>query len=60
MREWTKWFDQQLSASSKTPDQGIYVGLRMDGRVRASGGRFGEPAPVQLSYLGSAGSAAAD
>ena len=37
MREWTKWFDQQLSASSKTPDQGIYVGLRMDGRVRASG-----------------------
>lgn len=36
--EWTKWFDQQLAASNKKSDQGLYIGLRMDGRVRASGG----------------------
>ena len=55
VREWTKWFDQQLSASSKTPDQGIYVGLRMDGRVRASGRRLGRLAPVLLFHAGVAG-----
>jgi hypothetical protein len=35
--DWAAWFGQQLSASSKTSEQGLYVSLRMDGRVRASG-----------------------
>jgi hypothetical protein len=35
---WRDWFDQQLSlAKSAVSDNGLYVGLRLDGRVRASG-----------------------
>ena len=37
INEWKAWFDEQAAASGKTPDQGLYVGLRLDGRVRASG-----------------------
>jgi len=35
--DWKKWFDDQASAANKATVQGLYVGLRMDGRVRASG-----------------------
>ena len=35
--EWKKWFVDQASAAGKQLDQGLYVGLRLDGRVRASG-----------------------
>lgn len=33
-----KWFEEQLALSSRSsPERGLYVGLRLDGRVRASG-----------------------
>lgn len=35
--EWKAWFDEQAGASGKAVDQGLYIGLRLDGRVRASG-----------------------
>jgi hypothetical protein len=35
---WQAWFGEQLKlAKSASATQGLYVGLRMDGRVRASG-----------------------
>mmetsp|Transcript_13748 Transcript_13748/g.41523 ORF Transcript_13748/g.41523 Transcript_13748/m.41523 type:complete len:335 (+) Transcript_13748:106-1110(+) len=37
LEEWSAWFGQQLSASSKSAEQGLYVSLRLDGRVRGSG-----------------------
>ena len=37
VQEWKSWFDEQAAASGKSSDQGLYVGLRLDGRVRASG-----------------------
>lgn len=37
VNEWKAWFDEQAGASGKTVDKGLYVGLRLDGRVRASG-----------------------
>lgn len=37
INEWRKWFDDQAAAASKETSGGLYVGLRMDGRVRASG-----------------------
>lgn len=37
LEEWAAWFEQQLSASSKSAEQGLYVSLRLDGRVRGSG-----------------------
>lgn len=37
IEDWKKWFDDQATAASKVTGQGLYVGLRMDGRVRASG-----------------------
>lgn len=36
-QQWREWFQTQLSLSSKTPDKGLFVGLRLDGRVRSSG-----------------------
>jgi len=36
-QEWKTWFDEQAAASGKSAEQGLYVGLRLDGRVRASG-----------------------
>jgi hypothetical protein len=35
--DWRKWFDDQAAAASKATEKGLYVGLRKDGRVRASG-----------------------
>jgi Low psii accumulation1 / Rep27 len=35
--DWRKWFDEQAAAASKATEKGLYVGLRKDGRVRASG-----------------------
>jgi len=37
VQEWKSWFDEQAAASGKSSEQGLYVGLRLDGRVRASG-----------------------
>jgi hypothetical protein len=39
---WREWFGEQLALATKaTSDRGLYVGLRLDGRVRASG--MGQP-----------------
>eukprot|EP00892_Ulva_mutabilis_P005086 jgi/Ulvmu1/294/UM001_0298.1 len=35
--EWRDWFEKQASTANKNTDAGLYVGLRLDGRVRASG-----------------------
>lgn len=35
--QWKKWFDTQANAAGKVTAHGLYVGLRLDGRVRASG-----------------------
>lgn len=36
--EWEAWFQEQLAlAKGATGAQGLFVGLRLDGRVRASG-----------------------
>ncbi|GLI66510.1 hypothetical protein VaNZ11_010343 [Volvox africanus] len=36
--DWQAWFKQQLSYSAKAkPENGLFVGLRLDGRVRSSG-----------------------
>lgn len=38
VNEWRAWFDEQLRFTPKaSADRGLYVGLRMDGRVRTSG-----------------------
>ena len=34
---WADWFDEQLSVSNAGSQRGLYVSLRLDGRVRASG-----------------------
>ena len=34
---WRLWFEEQAQLAGKSPEEGLYVGLRMDGRVRASG-----------------------
>lgn len=41
LNEWEAWFKEQMAAANKVPDKGLYIGLRMDGRVRASG--VGQP-----------------
>ena len=35
--EWAQWFQTQLGTSKATQQRGLYLGLRMDGRVRTSG-----------------------
>jgi hypothetical protein len=35
--EWKRWFEQQAATAGKSTEKGLYVGLRLDGRVRASG-----------------------
>ncbi|KAG2435565.1 hypothetical protein HYH02_011859 [Chlamydomonas schloesseri] len=38
LADWKSWFEQQLSFSAKAkPENGLFVGLRLDGRVRSSG-----------------------
>jgi len=35
--EWTRWLRDQMGAAGVPTGSGVYVSLRMDGRVRASG-----------------------
>lgn len=37
LEEWKGWFSEQAALAGKDTGRGLYVGLRMDGRVRASG-----------------------
>lgn len=37
LEEWRQWFKDQMEESNVSFEAGLYVGLRMDGRVRASG-----------------------
>ncbi len=39
--EWTRWLADQMGAANVAAGSGVYVSLRMDGRVRASG--VGQP-----------------
>lgn len=34
---WKSWFEEQMQLAKASPEKGLYVGLRLDGRVRASG-----------------------
>lgn len=34
---WRSWFEEQLKVAQAKPEKGLYVSLRLDGRVRASG-----------------------
>mmetsp|Transcript_34359 Transcript_34359/g.97322 ORF Transcript_34359/g.97322 Transcript_34359/m.97322 type:complete len:323 (-) Transcript_34359:123-1091(-) len=34
---WKKWFQEQMGTANVQSGRGLYVGLRLDGRVRASG-----------------------
>lgn len=35
--DWESWFQTQMKTANKKPEKGLYVSLRMDGRVRGSG-----------------------
>lgn len=35
--DWKRWFEDQAASAGKSTAGGLYVGLRLDGRVRASG-----------------------
>ena len=35
--DWLEWVAEQKKMSKVSDDKGVYVGLRMDGRVRSSG-----------------------
>lgn len=37
MDDWRRWFEQQAGMAGKTLDAGLYISLRLDGRVRGSG-----------------------
>lgn len=37
MDEWRRWFEQQAKLANKGLEMGLYVSLRLDGRVRGSG-----------------------
>ncbi|KAK9817814.1 hypothetical protein WJX72_002596 [[Myrmecia] bisecta] len=57
--EWRDWFVEQMALANAKPDRGLYMGLRLDGRVRASGvgpppwARFvAELAPVEGMWKG--------
>ncbi len=45
MGAWKDWFLEQMQLANKLPEKGLYIGLRLDGRVRASG--TGQP-PWQM------------
>eukprot|EP00951_Prasinocladus_malaysianus_P044123 scaffold562715_cov53-Prasinocladus_malaysianus.AAC.1 len=34
---WTTWFEEQAGMAKASTENGLYIGLRLDGRVRASG-----------------------
>lgn len=50
--EWTAWFDEQTALAKIAKGTPVYVSLRMDGRVRASGaqGHRGPPPLAGLLY----------
>ena len=35
--DWESWFQTQMKTANKKPEKGLYISLRMDGRVRGSG-----------------------
>lgn len=35
--DWESWFREQMKWANKKPEKGLYISLRMDGRVRGSG-----------------------
>lgn len=35
--DWASWFQTQMKTANKKPEKGLYISLRMDGRVRGSG-----------------------
>lgn len=35
--DWANWFETQMKTANKKPEKGLYISLRMDGRVRGSG-----------------------
>ena len=35
--DWESWFQTQMKTANKKPEKGLYISLRMDGRVRRSG-----------------------
>lgn len=35
--EWATWFQEQMKTANKKQEKGLYISLRMDGRVRGSG-----------------------
>ena len=35
--EWATWFQDQMKTANKKQEKGLYISLRMDGRVRGSG-----------------------
>ena len=37
LNAWADWFEEQLSMSNAKSERGLYISLRMDGRVRGSG-----------------------
>ena len=37
VRLWRAWIERQMQIAGVDPDRGVYLSLRMDGRVRASG-----------------------
>jgi len=48
--DWEMWLDEQMSAAKVATDKGVYLSLRMDGRVRGSGtGRV--PWPIMAAQL---------
>eukprot|EP01024_Parvocaulis_polyphysoides_P035499 TRINITY_DN3144_c0_g1_i3.p3 TRINITY_DN3144_c0_g1~~TRINITY_DN3144_c0_g1_i3.p3 ORF type:complete len:314 (-),score=39.68 TRINITY_DN3144_c0_g1_i3:1519-2424(-) len=48
--QWRKWFDEQMALAEVDSQNGLYVGLRIDGRVRASGKGI-PPWPVFIAQL---------
>ena len=37
MEKWARWIEEQKAEAKVAAGKGVYVGLRMDGRVRSSG-----------------------
>lgn len=37
VEDWKRWFTEQAEVAGASLDKGLFVGLRLDGRVRASG-----------------------
>ena len=48
--DWRTWFEEQASAAGKGLDTGLYISLRMDGRVRGSG-RGSPPWAIMAAQL---------